>query len=193
MDRKFRAARIWSNKMIRDYAPLFGGDICNISAWKDSDKQGSYYQDYFVNATSYSVTNYYGERGFDDSQRVLSSDVPNITEYILDLTDPSLPTELYRKFTVVMNHTVMEHIYDNRTAFKNICDMSREVVISIVPWVQEVHIASDSSWLDYWRYSPYAMQQLYNENGYSMVVCEYNDELEKRFLSLKSTLLLMNM
>ena len=58
MDKKFRAARIWSNQELRKYAPWLGGAVVNVSAWKDKDKEGDSYQNYFVNAESYSITNY---------------------------------------------------------------------------------------------------------------------------------------
>ena len=179
MDRKFRAARVWSNKILRKYAPFFEGDICNVSAWIDIDKEGGQYKDYFAGASSYSVTNYGAKEGHESHKGSYGKDGDkNVKEYILDLTSPTLPENLRKKFNVVMNHTVLEHIYDNHTAFKNICDMSSEVVISIVPWVQEVHVAPDGAYNDYWRYSPYAMSELYKENGYTMVVCEYNNDFD---------------
>ncbi len=141
--------------------------MVNVSAWKDKDKEGNSYQNYFVNAESYSITNYGGEEG--DSEGELS-----IPEYSLDLTQ-SLPQELYRKFDTVFNHTTLEHIYDNRTAFKNLCDMAKDAVVVVVPWVQEVHIIK-GAFDDYWRYSPYTMEKLYEENGFSMVVCTCNND-----------------
>lgn len=63
MDRKYRLARLWSNECLRKYSDYLGGDICNVSGWKDQDKQGGYYKDYFPNRTSYTITNYGGYRG----------------------------------------------------------------------------------------------------------------------------------
>lgn len=169
IDRKFRAARIWSNEELKKYAKLFGGEIVNVSAWKDEDKQGGFYKEYFVNADSYSITNYggtYGESGGE-------IDLP---EYALDLTSP-LPEFLSLKFDTVFNHTTLEHIYDNRLAFKNLCNMARDAVIVVVPWVQQVHIV-EGAFNDYWRYSPYAMELLYNENGFDMVVCNWNNDFD---------------
>ena len=58
IDRKFRLPRIWSNKILREFAPLFKGKIINISGWEDKDKQGSFYKDYFSNADSYFISNF---------------------------------------------------------------------------------------------------------------------------------------
>jgi hypothetical protein len=100
----------------------------------------------------------------------------DLTEYPLDLTKP-LPKELYQKFELVFNHTTLEHVYDNRLAFKNLCNMAKEAVMVVVPWVQQVHIAP-GAYDDYWRYSPYAMEKQYEENGYSMVVCSHNNDFD---------------
>ncbi len=167
--RKFRAARVWSNKQLKQYAHIFKGSIVNVSAWKDKDKEGGSYHDYFLNAESYSITNYGGASG--ESEGELPYD-----EYELDLTQP-LPSTLYKRFTTVFNHTTLEHVYDNRLAFKNLCDMACEAVIVVVPWLQEVHI-SPGAYDDYWRYSPYAMKRFFEENGFSMVVCNYNNDFD---------------
>ncbi len=167
MDKKYRTARIWSNKTLRKYAHFFTGSVVNVSGWRDEDKQGALYSSYFVNADSYSITNYGGKCG--DSEGRLS-----YPEYSLDLTQP-LPDILKLKFDVAFNHTTLEHIYENRIAFKNICDMAREAVIIVVPWVQQVHTV-EGVFSDYWRFSPYAMEKMFSENGFSMIVCEHNNE-----------------
>lgn len=169
MDRKFRAARVWSNKELEKYACYFKGSVVNVSAWKDRDKEGGRYQDYFINAKSYSITNYGGGMGKSDGEL-------SLPEYELDLTKP-LPKEMVRKFDNVFNHTTLEHVYENRVAFRNLCEMANDAVIVIVPWVQEVHTC-EGSYDDYWRYSPYAMEKLYEENGFSMVVCNHNNNFD---------------
>ncbi len=112
----------------------------NVSAWKD--KEGLYYHDFFIKADSYSITNYGGAGGESEGE------VP-YKEYALNLTKP-LSEMLFHKFTTVFNYNTLEHIYDNKTAFKNLCDMATDAVIVIVPWVQEVHI-KEGSFEDYRR------------------------------------------
>ena len=107
-DKKFRVARIWSNNELKKIANLYTGDVVNVSAWKDQDKEGIKYRDYFSNASSYSVTNYNSEaRGFQDTPG----------EIFLNLED-KLPTDLIAKFDTVFNHTTLEHIYEFRMALK---------------------------------------------------------------------------
>ncbi len=159
---KFRAARIWSNRMLEKYAAHFSGDICNISGWKDEDKEGKKYADYFVNAQNYYVTNYGGWRGFSDGER----------EIYLDL-EKELPPELEQKFDATFNHTTLEHIFDVRKALSNICRMTKDACIIIVPFMQEAHISESFS--DYWRFTPFVMKRMFEENNFTMVVCEYNN------------------
>lgn len=163
MDRHFRIARHWSNIQLQKYAPLFKGDIVNISANKDYDKEGAYYRQYFSNASNYSMTNYGGTRG----------ESGNINEIHLDLEKP-LDSDLYRRFDICFNHTTLEHIYHIHTAFSNICDMAKKAVILVIPWAQEVHTCD--SFKDYWRISPYTVEKMFEENEFTMVVCNWNNE-----------------
>ena len=63
VDSQFRIARIWSNREIKRLAPLFTGDVINVSAWDDRDKEARHYNDYFSKASRYYYTNYKGVRG----------------------------------------------------------------------------------------------------------------------------------
>lgn len=155
-DRMYRLARHWSNRELVRLASLFTGDVVNVSAWDDRDKEGHHYQDYFTNATSYSYTNYGGYRGFQNMAN----------EYLLDLVG-DVPEELVRRFDVVFNHTTLEHIFDVRKAFANLCELSRDIVVVVVPFAQVQHESND--WKDYWRFTPTCLRRLYQENGLSMV------------------------
>ncbi len=156
MDRKFRLPRIWSNEELRRVAPLFYGSVVTVSAWEDSDKQGGKYRDYFCNAKSYSITNFGGTRG--------SSGDTNEIE--LDLCQ-SLPEFLVNKFDTVFNHTTLEHIFDTQKSFKNLCAMTRDCLITVVPFAQVEH--KTDSFQDYWRFTPDTMHELFNSNGLEVV------------------------
>lgn len=156
VDRKFRLPRQWSNGELRRLAPLFSGDVVNVSGWEDSDKEGSQYRQYFRRAKSYSITNAPGERGFGDREG----------EIRLDLTQ-ELPNELRGRFDVAFNHTTLEHIFDVRRAFSNLCGLSRDLVVIVVPFAQVQH--ETASWKDFWRFTPTCMQYLFHENGFSVV------------------------
>ena len=161
-DRIFRIPRIWSNNELKKFSSLFTGDIVNVSAWKDEDKQGGYYKNYFCNAKTYSITNFETDaRGYQGHEN----------EIFLNLEN-KLPENLQNKFDVVFNHTTLEHIFDVNTAFKNLCLMSNDVVILVVPFLQQMHAAYG----DYWRFTPLAIKKLFEKNGLSIVYSSFNED-----------------
>ncbi|HYA38396.1 MAG TPA: hypothetical protein VEI74_09050 [Candidatus Methylomirabilis sp.] len=162
IDRKFRLPRVWSNHELRKFAHLFTGDVVNVSGWQDLDKEGRRYRDYFANATSYTITNYKSEaRGFQGFDN----------EVFLDLSG-ELPAELAGKFDVAFNHTVLEHIYEVHTAFRNLCMMTRDIVILVVPFLQQMH----ESFGDYWRFSPMTVKRLFEERGLTLLYLSFNSD-----------------
>jgi hypothetical protein len=154
--RHYRIARIWSNRELARLAPLFTGDVVNVSGWEDRDKEGRVYRDYFTAASSYSVTNYGGVRGHTGRDG----------ELFLDLTAP-MPDELQGRFDVAYNHTTLEHVFDVRQAFRTLCDLSRDIVIVVVPFSQAQH--ESESYGDYWRVSPGGLRAMFAENGMEVV------------------------
>lgn len=156
MDRKFRLPRAWSNRVLHGIAPLFTGEVVNVSAWDDRDKEGGHYRDYFTGATAYHLTNYSGTRGWQGQEN----------EHFLDLT-AELPDELGERFDVVFNHTTLEHVFEVRTAFSNLCRMSRDIVIVVVPFAQEQH--ETETFKDFWRFTPTCLRALFLENGLQVV------------------------
>jgi hypothetical protein len=163
MDRKFRIARVWSNRELRKLAPLFKGDIVNVSAWDDRDKEGGYYKDYFTQKNQYYLTNYSGDRGLQGKEN----------EYFLDLTQ-ELPSELEKRFDVVFNHTTLEHVFEVRKAFQNLCLASRDIVIVVVPFCQEQH--GKDMYNDFWRFTPTCLRYLFKENGLEVIYEAQNQD-----------------
>lgn len=160
-DRKFRLARIWSNEELRRFASMFSGSVVNASAWRDEDKQGRRYKDYFTAADEYHISNYISEaRGFQ-------GDLPN--EFFMDLAKP-LPKE-HRRFDTVFNHTVLEHVFEVDQAFSNLCSLSNDIVIVVVPFLQEEH----SGYGDYWRFAPQSLDKLFSKNGMELLYLSYNE------------------
>lgn len=163
IDRKFSLPRAWSNQEIKKFAPFFTGDVVNVSGWQDKDKQGSTYSSYFVNASSYNKTNYKAEAmGFQGDEG----------EIFLDLT-AELPENLKGKFDLVFNHTVLEHIFEVDRAFQNLCLMSRDAVMLVVPFVQQMHAVYG----DYWRFTPTCLQKMFEKNGFTPVYLSFNGHL----------------
>jgi hypothetical protein len=162
IDRIHRLPRVWSNRELVKFAHKFEGEVVNVSAFKDEDKEGRFYRDYFSAASNYSITNYKAEA--NGLQGVEG-------ELFLDL-EADLPTELEKRFGVVFNHTTLEHIYEMRKAFANLCGLSKDVVITVLPFLQQYH----SHYGDFWRFSPLALKRLYEENGFELVYQSFNNQ-----------------
>ena len=162
IDRKYRVPRIWSNRELKKFAHLFSGEVINVSAWKDQDKEGKRYREYFPNAQSYSISNYKAEvmgfQGFDN-------------EFYLDLSQDPDPKYL-RRFDVVFNHTTLEHIYNIQKAFANLCSLSRDIVILVVPFLQPMH----GDYGDYWRLTPSTVRNLFAENDFTLLYLTFNNQ-----------------
>ena len=162
VDRKYRFPRIWSNNELKKFAYLFTGSVLNISAWEDKDKEGKRYKDYFMNAKAYFISNYKKEAcGLQGHKN----------EFFLDLTQV-LDDSLKEKYEVVFNHTTLEHIYDVKTAFKNICLLSKDIVIIVVPFLQQMH----ADYGDYWRFTPFTIKKLFEENKCELLYLNFNNE-----------------
>ena len=160
LDRKSKLPRFWSNRELERFASLFAGDVVNVSAWQDQDKEGRRYRDYFANARSYSLTNYEAEaRGFQNAPG----------EIFLDL-EKALPEDLRGRFDVVFNHTVLEHVYEVRTAFRNLCALSRDAVVLVVPFLQPMH----GHYGDFWRFTPLTLKRLFEDEGFALLYSSFN-------------------
>lgn len=165
VDNKFRKPRIWSNNELKKFSNRFNGKIINVSSWNDSDKENSFYKNYFSNCESYSISNWsYSERG---QERKL-----NKNEYLIDL-EVDLESKLNRKFEVVFNHTTLEHIFDMNKSFQNLCKLSSDTVIVILPFLQEQHTTIDFK--DYWRFTPQAIKKLFEINDFKLAYINAND------------------
>ena len=153
---EIRNPRHWSNDELRRFAPLFTGTVINVSGWQDMDKQGGRYRDYFTSASDYAISNYSGPRGASGMEG----------EIFLNLED-NLPEDFRGGYDVVFNHSTMEHIYEVRRAFANLCAISRDIVIIVVPFVYQAH--GEPGLSDYWRFTPQAMRRLFKENGFQTI------------------------
>jgi len=166
IDKKFRIPRIWSNRELKKFSEIFSGKILNSSGWKDQDKEGNYYKDYYnKNISEYWISNYRSDaRGFQGNQ---------VNEFFLNL-EKDLRTELVEKFDVVFNHTVLEHVFEINKAFSNLCTLSKDIVIITVPFLQEQH----AQYGDYWRFTPLALKKLFEKNSLEMIYINYNDDAD---------------
>ncbi len=155
--------RRWSNAELRRWGNLFEGDIINVSGWDDRDKEGGCYSNYFSNKKSYTISNIEGAQGLTGA----------VNEIYFDLTW-DLPKNLHKNYDVVFNFTVLEHVYDINKAFHNLCMLSKDIVILVVPFSQPVHW-EPNSYFDYWRLTPFCLEKLFADNGFEIVYFAHND------------------
>lgn len=155
--------RDWSNAELRRFAPLFDGAVINVSGWRDEDKTGGHYRDYFPAAASYHISNYHGESGITGAAG----------EVFIDL-EAGLPPGLAGRYQVAFNHTTLEHVYDIRKAVVNICALSHDTVILVTPFLQQVHYI-EGSFGDWWRPTPTCIERLLEEQGFHVVYQSCND------------------
>ena len=147
--------RLWSNReLVRALEPLKPHEmVINVSGHQDRDKQGGHYRDYF-RTEGYDVSYY-------SSDQVEGLGVAGSIP--LDLMSP-LPDEYVGKYDLAFNHTVLEHVPNPFFAFEQIAKLSRDLVLTVVPFRQQVHF-SPGHYGDYFRFSPMAMRYLHELNG----------------------------
>jgi hypothetical protein len=162
INRNAQLARYWSNQELRRFSQVAGGDVVNVSGWKDEDKQGRHYRDYFPKARSYTIANYEGDSGYQGAAG----------EILLDLRAP-LREELKAGFDTVLSHTALEHIFEVHQAFANLAAMTRDLLFVVVPFCQNQHELG--SFGDYWRFTPSSLRELYSRNGLQVIYESCNE------------------
>lgn len=162
---KFKVPRRWSNTELKKIGPVFKGEMINVSGWDDRDKQGGSYKSYFTGCSAYYISNFAGTRGLSDAGAV--------TNFEIDL-EKDLNRELVNRFDVVFNHTTLEHVFDVFKAFENLCLMSRDIVIIVLPFTQQIH--TSDSFSDYWRFTPMAIKKLFERNGLTVIYEAANND-----------------
>ena len=166
LDKNRIRPRNFSNAMLSKYAHFFSGDVINVSGWKDGDGEGGYYRNYFKNSSSYTISNVRGQgKGLGSAS--------DYNEIEIDLLG-DLDAKLRGRFNVVFNHTTLEHIYDFKKAFSNLCELSSDIVIIVVPVMQQIHHTADFG--DYWRPTTMTIAKMFIENGLEPLVISCNDQ-----------------
>lgn len=151
--------RAWSNDELRRLGPWFrdGCEVINVGGWLDRDKDGGRYADYFPRARVYHVANY--ER--DQAKGAVASDL------FLDVSQP-LPDALAGRYDVALSHTVLEHLPDPAFSFRQIARLTRDLIVTVVPWKQKLHF-SPGNFGDYFRMSPFVMRRWHEEAGFTIL------------------------
>ena len=158
--------RKWSNDELKRLAPHFTGDAINIGGGKDFDKENKLYKHYFINVDSYNVANYAKQySGKNQKDNIL-----------LDLSIPlGNASPLLKKYDVVFTHTVLEHIFDINTAVSNLCKISKDIVITVIPFIQSFH-QKENYFHDYWRLTPYSIYSVFKDNGLDTIYINWNND-----------------
>lgn len=151
-------ARWWSNEEIkRAIAPLSDlQSVINVSGYDDRDKQGGHYREYFPVSIDYFMTYYPTDEAKGKSEAFGKA-------FPVDLME-TLPRKLEERFDLVFNHTVLEHVPNPFKGFEQIVKMSRDLVLTIVPFRQQLHFIQ-GSFGDYFRITPMGMRYLHQVNG----------------------------
>ncbi|MFH0780861.1 MAG: hypothetical protein V2B20_02770 [Pseudomonadota bacterium] len=154
--------RIWSNIELKKISKTISGSVVNVSAAEDDDKGGGKYKRYFPLASAYDITNYgFGEEGTSISEN----------EKILDLSVKYAGQ--YGRYDVVLNHTVLEHLKSIEIAIDNLCALSNDLIITVVPFLMGFH-GRTGGYSDYWRYSPMSLISEFDKRGFSTVYINWN-------------------
>lgn len=164
---KENSARKYSNRILKKYLNFLGGDIINVSGWEDADKCGEFYRNYYGSVSSYTISNIEGENGMPKKP-----DPKNFWIY-LDL-EKQLTQALESKFDIVFCHTVLEHIFHLQLAIENLVKLTKDVIVLVVPFSQEVHFTS--SYGDYFRLTPLYLKRFFEDLGFSVLLCDANEQ-----------------
>ncbi|MCC6472757.1 MAG: hypothetical protein IT514_03335 [Burkholderiales bacterium] len=155
--------REWSNAQLRRIGAMYEGAVVNVSGWRDEDKLGGQYRDYFPRASRYAVSNFSGARGSADGAKGLFIDL-----------EGEIPADLRGAFQVAFNHTTLEHVYDIRRAVANLCALSSDSVVLVTPFLQAVH-CEEGAFGDYWRPTPQCLSRMLADCGFTTVYQNCND------------------
>ena len=172
-DYRKRDARLWSNDRLREIGAAVRDcqSMINVSGWRDGDKEGGHYRDYFPSVPLYHVSNHPGdaEKGVDAK-----------TDRGIDLDLELLP-ELERSYDIVFNHTVLEHVPRPAFSFEQLAKLATKVLITVVPFKQGMHF-SPGNFGDYYRFSPMAMRDCFARAGMQVVHESANEGIDTIYL-----------
>jgi hypothetical protein len=151
--------RKWSNREIKNIVnlPLLNKTVLNLSGWDDSDKEGKQYREYFTGSKSYSISRYQKDNVRSVDGCTLIIDLENIET-----------SDLSETFDIVFTHTVLEHVYDLKSAFKIMRILSNKYIVGVVPMVNVVHWEVNS-YQDYWRFTPHGVNKCLEDIDYELI------------------------
>jgi hypothetical protein len=105
----------------------------------------------------------YRALGFVAVESVDVSDFEGCT-HVMDLNTPGVPPRLRGRYQVVYNGGTLEHVFDIRTALRNVFELLDVGGIAI-------HAAPTSGWVDhgFYQFSPTLLTDYYSANGFEVL------------------------
>ena len=105
----------------------------------------------------------YAQLGFDRVASIDVSDFEGCT-HIFDLNTPGLPASLVDQFDAVYNGGTLEHVFDTRTALRNVFDLLKTGGVAI-------HVGPANGWLDhgFYQFSPTLLIDYYFANRFEIL------------------------
>jgi SAM-dependent methyltransferase len=116
----------------------------------------------------------YARLGFDAVESVDVSGFEGCT-HLLDLNTPGVPHALRQRFDVVYNGGTLEHVFDVRTALRNVYELLR--IGGLV-----VHVSPVDGWVDhgFYQISPTLLADYYHANRFDILEMRLIETSESR-------------
>jgi hypothetical protein len=105
----------------------------------------------------------YARLGFDRVESIDVSDFEGCSQ-VFDLNTPGVPSHLYGRFDAVYNGGTLEHIFDTRTALRNVFELLTLGGVA-------VHVGPADGWLEhgFYQFSPTLLVDYYCANRFEML------------------------
>ena len=105
----------------------------------------------------------YGRLGFARVESIDISDFEGCT-HLVDLNVPGVPHHLRARYDVVYNGGTLEHVFDLRTALRNVFELLKTGGIAI-------HVFPSNGWVDhgFYQFSPTLLTDYYSANGFEVL------------------------
>lgn len=141
-------ARIESNIWLRENCKEIEGRVLSIGSLDDSDGEGKYYRDYFLNASEYLTSEVDEKYGCD---------------LILDVTNMKSIKDC--EFDSVFCGGVLEHVFEFQKGLNEITRILKKggILLLGLPFNQPIHMEED-----YWRFTDKAIYRMLS-NSYEIL------------------------
>jgi SAM-dependent methyltransferase len=138
-------ARRESNVWLRQHCSDIAGDVLSIGSGTDSDGEGNYYKDYFVNAASYTTSEVSDE--FD-------------CDLVIDVR--AMPQLKDGSYDCVFCSGVLEHVGNLGDAFAEITRILKAggILLLGIPFRQAIHMPPH----DYWRFTEHGIRHMLRDS-----------------------------